>query len=152
QLKALLDRPVDQIRIIGIPADANVFVSGSLYDSGRHWGIGSAATMNFHPDLDFFAGSVLTQLTQRGAEVLNRRFLRHTLRKSHRLNLYPQGARVMCKIDELLSDINLFLTFRSIGRLKPGGGAVADQPDFALLEKPPHPCALLLVDGGLDPM
>jgi len=42
--------------------------------------------------------------------------------------------------------------FGRIRRLKPAGCTVAREPDFALLEKPPHPSAFLLADGRLDPM
>src|SRR5579862_9069353 len=127
-------------------------MSGGPQDRRRHGRIGSAPAVDFHPDLDALGGSIVAQFVQRAAEVLNRGFLRNAARKPHRLNLDSDGACIMREIHELLCYVDLLLALRRIWRLKSAGGAVADKPYLAPLEKPTHPETLFLADGGLNSM
>src|SRR3954452_966551 len=83
QLKTRLNRSVDQIRIVGIPANTYVLMRSRLDDSCSLWRIRRTAAVYLDPDLNPFRRSVLAQVVQRISEILNRGRNGHPFGKPH---------------------------------------------------------------------
>lgn len=131
QIEALLERSVDDVGGVGIPAQAHIIVRGGFHDRGGDGRDLGLAAMHLHPDLDAFATPEIAQLAKRGADVADGRFLGNLFRQTVRAHFDAPCAGIVREVNPLLTDVDLFAALGGVRGLKFASGAKAQQADFA---------------------
>src|SRR6476619_7400068 len=91
ELKVVLESLALQILRIAIPAHDDVWMSGNLHN-GRDDRWRCTLTMDFEPNLLATIGTERSEFVQRRADLFNRLFSWHVVRKIVRLDLYTTAA------------------------------------------------------------